>query len=56
MLMATIASTGIRPAGLPQSRWLEYYAERFDTVEINNTFYRLPEPTTFAGWRKRAPA
>ena len=43
------------PAGLPASRWLEYYAERFDTVEINNTFYRLPEAATFAAWGRRAP-
>jgi uncharacterized protein YecE (DUF72 family) len=43
------------PADLPQSRWLEYYAERFNTVEINNTFYRLPEGPTFAAWRRRAP-
>src|SRR2546423_1724575 len=39
------------PAELPQSRWLEYYAERFDTVEVNNTFYRLPEAATFAALR-----
>ena len=44
------------PAGLPQSAWLEYYAERFDTVEINNTFYRLPEASAFREWRRRAPA
>jgi uncharacterized protein YecE (DUF72 family) len=43
------------PAELPASRWLEYYAERFDTVEINNTFYRLPEAPTFAAWGTRAP-
>src|SRR5688500_15427987 len=43
------------PAGLPQTRWLEHYASRFDTVEINNTFYRLPEATTFSAWRARAP-
>jgi uncharacterized protein YecE (DUF72 family) len=43
------------PAELPQARWLAYYAERFDTVEINNTFYRLPEAATFAAWRRRAP-
>jgi uncharacterized protein YecE (DUF72 family) len=43
------------PAELPTSRWLEYYAERFDTVEINNTFYRLPEAPTFAAWAGRAP-
>lgn len=43
------------PAELPASRWLEYYAERFDTVEVNNTFYRLPEASTFASWGRRAP-
>src|SRR2546423_866782 len=43
------------PAELPQSRWLEYYAARFDTVEVNNTFYRLPEAATFAAWGRRAP-
>jgi uncharacterized protein YecE (DUF72 family) len=41
------------PRDLTASRWLEFYAERFDTVEINNSFYRLPEAETFATWRKR---
>ena len=41
------------PAELSQNRWLEHYATRFDTVEINNTFYRLPEAATFAEWRRR---
>ena len=40
-------------ADLPQSRWLEHYAAVFDTVEINNSFYRLPEAATFAGWAAR---
>jgi uncharacterized protein YecE (DUF72 family) len=44
------------PADLPAARWLEHYAREFDTVEINNTFYRLPEAETFAAWRRRAPA
>jgi uncharacterized protein YecE (DUF72 family) len=43
------------PAGLPQRRWLEHYAERFATVEVNNAFYRLPERDTFAQWRDRTP-
>src|SRR4030095_10977539 len=43
------------PAELPQARWLEHYARHFDTVEINNTFYRLPEASTFAAWGRRAP-
>jgi uncharacterized protein YecE (DUF72 family) len=42
-------------AGTPQKRWLEYYAERFATVEVNNAFYRLPERDTFAQWRARTP-
>jgi uncharacterized protein YecE (DUF72 family) len=40
---------------LPQSRWLEYHASVFDTVEINNSFYRLPEAATFARWAARVP-
>jgi uncharacterized protein YecE (DUF72 family) len=44
------------PEELPASRWLEYYAERFDTVEVNNSFYRLPEAVTFGAWRQRVPA
>ena len=43
------------PDGVPQSRWLEYYAERFDTVEVNNSFYRLPDEGVFGSWRDRAP-
>ncbi len=44
------------PADLPQARWFEFYASRFDTVEINNSFYRLPEKETFARWGRQAPA
>jgi uncharacterized protein YecE (DUF72 family) len=44
------------PRELPKSRWLEFYAERFDTVELNNSFYRLPAAETFAAWRRRVPA
>ena len=43
------------PKGLPARRWFEFYAEHFDTVEINNSFYRLPPPETFDKWRKQAP-
>src|ERR1051325_5700692 len=43
------------PRELPAARWLEFYAERFDTVEINNTFYRLPERSTFENWQRRMP-
>ena len=44
------------PADIPKTRWFEHYAARFDTVEINNSFYRLPEEETFARWAVRAPA
>lgn len=41
--------------GLPQRRWLERYAETFDTVELNASFYRLPSADQFAAWAKRTP-
>ena len=44
------------PKGLPVSRWFAFYAEHFDTVEINNSFYMLPKAETFAKWRDQAPA
>src|SRR4029453_8922638 len=43
------------PADLPLKSWFEHYAAVFDTVEINNSFYRLPEASTFAAWAARAP-
>jgi uncharacterized protein YecE (DUF72 family) len=42
------------PADLPKSKWFGYYAEHFDTVEINNTFYQLPKEETFENWHKEA--
>jgi uncharacterized protein YecE (DUF72 family) len=43
------------PADLPQKRWFEHYAQSFDTVEINASFYRVPLAMTFDGWRDKAP-
>jgi uncharacterized protein YecE (DUF72 family) len=43
------------PRGVPQGRWLEYYAARFASVESNAAFYRLPEGETFAAWAARTP-
>lgn len=43
------------PPELPKSRWLQHYATVFDTVELNGTFYRLPERETFAAWASRVP-
>lgn len=43
------------PSGTPKTRWFEFYAERFSTVEINGTFYSLPRAATFRKWREQAP-
>lgn len=43
------------PQRLPQKQWFGYYADRFDTVEINNTFYGLPRPESVDQWRDDAP-
>jgi uncharacterized protein YecE (DUF72 family) len=42
-------------ADAPQARWLELYARWFDTVEVNATFYRLPERKTVARWARATP-
>jgi uncharacterized protein YecE (DUF72 family) len=46
----------VYPESMPQERWLEAYAEAFSVVEVNNSFYRLPERSTFERWRDRTPA
>jgi uncharacterized protein YecE (DUF72 family) len=43
------------PEGLAQRLWLERYAQVFDTVELNATFYRLPSPEAVDRWRDAAP-
>lgn len=43
------------PQGLKQAAWLYYYAERFEAVELNVTFYRLPDHEVFEDWRRRTP-
>jgi uncharacterized protein YecE (DUF72 family) len=43
------------PKEVPQRAWLSYYAEHFDTVEINNTFYRLPKESAAEGWAENSP-
>jgi uncharacterized protein YecE (DUF72 family) len=43
------------PADLPASRMLGAYAARLPTVEVNATFYRMPQARTLAGWRAEAP-
>jgi uncharacterized protein YecE (DUF72 family) len=41
--------------GLPPHQWLSAYAEFFDTTEVNNSFYRLPEADVFEKWRTQTP-
>lgn len=43
------------PEGLPASRMLSAYAARLPAVEVNHTFYRMPEARTLASWREAAP-
>jgi uncharacterized protein YecE (DUF72 family) len=43
------------PEKLPSGARLAHYARTFDTVEINNTFYRLPKPEAVAAWRAAVP-
>jgi uncharacterized protein YecE (DUF72 family) len=43
------------PEGLPQSQELAYAAHRFDTIEINGTFYSLQRPESYARWCEQVP-
>ena len=43
------------PPKLPQRLWLEHHAAAFGTVELNNSFYRLPERSAFTDWAARTP-
>jgi uncharacterized protein YecE (DUF72 family) len=44
------------PDKLPKAKWLEFYSRHFTTVELNNSFYRLPSEEAFANWRDSSPA
>jgi len=43
------------PKDLPKNKKLEYYCTQFQTVELNNTFYRLPREKVFESWQRRTP-
>ena len=45
----------VYPKGLPPRQWLDHYSTLFDTVEVNNTFYRLPLQTSVARWVAQSP-
>ncbi len=44
------------PEKIPAAKMLAFYAERFDAVEINNTFYRMPKPSALEGWARDVAA
>jgi uncharacterized protein YecE (DUF72 family) len=44
------------PARCPPRRWLSFYAEGYDTVEVNSSFYRLPRRDAVARWAEQTPA
>jgi uncharacterized protein YecE (DUF72 family) len=43
------------PEDLPEKKWLSYYSEKFNTVEINNTFYKYPTENQLQQWVKNTP-
>ncbi len=45
----------VYPADAPARTWFTHYSAMFDTVEINNTFYRLPDASTVDAWAAQAP-
>jgi len=45
----------VYPESLPARKWFEHYTSLFDTVELNNTFYRLPPVSTVESWAAQAP-
>jgi uncharacterized protein YecE (DUF72 family) len=44
------------PEKMPQRKWFEYYSERFDTLELNVTFYRFPQLSFLQNWYDKSPA
>jgi uncharacterized protein YecE (DUF72 family) len=44
------------PEDLPKTKWFNYYHKRFDTVELNTSFYHLPRKTTFEKWYNESPS
>jgi len=43
------------PPGTPAKERLRYYAERFSTVEVDSTYYRVPDESMVRGWAERTP-
>lgn len=45
----------VYPHGVPDRQRLDYYLQRYDTVEVNSTYYHWPRDATFVNWRSRLP-
>ena len=45
----------IYPPKFAQKNWLSFVADRFDTVEVNTSFYRIPTPQTITAWQESTP-
>ena len=43
------------PDDLPKTKWFDYYKERFNTLELNVTFYRFPQLSVFENWYQKSP-
>lgn len=43
------------PQSLPAKAWLQFYAQRFDSVELNSSFYRIPHPESVEQWASQTP-
>lgn len=43
------------PEGMKKEEWLSFYAEKFNSVEINNSFYNIPDKSTLKSWKERTP-
>ncbi|MEX0719629.1 MAG: DUF72 domain-containing protein [Balneolaceae bacterium] len=43
------------PEDLPQNKWLDFYKNQLDTVEVNNSFYKLPNKDTLKKWKEEVP-
>lgn len=43
------------PKDIEKNQWLEFYSQKFDTVEVNASFYRLPFKNMIKGWKNKTP-
>lgn len=44
------------PEGLARNKWFDFYCEHFNTIELNNTFYRFPRVEVLKKWYEKSPA